>query len=101
MDVAITEASTANLAERRQRAARDGVAAEREEDEKRRRYPGPNVVPFVLESLGRVGESANALLRSLVPSDSADRAQVLGSARQSLSVLLQIGNAEQVLSSAR
>ena len=99
VDVAIVEASTANLHDQRQRAAKDGVAASSHEDTKRRRYPGPSLVPFVMESMGRLGEGTDAMLRALVPSDHPERAKVLCAARQSLSVLLQMGNAELILSS--
>ena len=81
MDIAVTEASTPDLHERRQRAAGDGIAALREEDHKRRRYPGPSLIPFVVESMGRLGESADALLRAMAPRDPVDRSRVLGAAR--------------------
>ena len=69
VDVAVVEASTADPHDQRQRAARDGAAASREEDVKRRRYPGPSLVPFVMESMGRLGEGADTLLRAIVPKD--------------------------------
>ena len=59
-------------------------------EDKRARYPGPGLTPFVIECLGRVGESADGLLCSLAPPDPAERSRVLGAARQSLSVLLYV-----------
>jgi len=104
VDVAIVEASTPDGHERRQRAARDGAAAAAAaEDRKRTRYPGPGLTPFVIEYLGRLGESADELLYSLAPTDPAERSRVLGelgAARQSLSVMVQMGNAENVLSAS-
>ena len=99
IDVEVTDAATLDAHELRTRAVRDGAAAAREEDRKRLRYPGPDLVPFVIEAMGRPGDSADALLRSLAPRDLTERSRVLGAARQSLSVLLQMGNAELILSS--
>ena len=100
LDVAVSDPATPNVHELRQRANRNGAAAMREEDAKRLRCPGPDLTPFVLESLGRMGPSADAFLRAVVPKDMENRALVLGQARQSLSVLLQTCNAELVLSPA-
>ena len=100
VDVAITDAYTQDAHKMRQRAAEDGKAAAHKEDRKRVRYPGPDLVPFVVESLGRLGDGTQSLLRALAPSDPERRSRVLGAARQTLSVLVQMGNAELVLSAA-
>ena len=99
LDVAVVDPATADQHELRQRAARDGAAAAREEDNKRVRYPGPDLTPFVVEALGRFGDSADAFLRAMVPKGD-DRAQALRKARQSISVLIQLANAELILSAA-
>ena len=52
VDVAVTEAASANMHELRQWAEKDGAAAAREEDEERLRYPGPDLTPFVIEAMG-------------------------------------------------
>jgi hypothetical protein len=98
IDVAITEAATSDAHELRQRAAGDGVAASRKEDHKRVKYPGPELLPFVVEALGRCGSSANSFLKAMAPKSLDDRSKALGSARQSLSVLVQTGMAELLLS---
>jgi len=98
VDVAVTDAATTCAQALRARAKRDGAAASEEEDEKRGRYPGPDLTPFVVEALGRLGDSADAFLRSLAPRDPEERSRVLRAARQTLSVLVQIGNAELLLS---
>ena len=51
-------------------ASRDGAAAERAEDRKRRRYPGGRVVPMVLETGGRWGPAALAWLRAAYKGES-------------------------------
>ena len=71
------------------------------EDRKRVRYPGPALVPFVVEALGCCGPAASALLKSLAPADPEERSVVLEAAQQSLSVLVQTGNAELMLAAAR
>ena len=96
--VAITDAATDDVHKLRSRAARDGAAAMDKEDRKRLRYPGPDLTPFVVEAFGRIGYGADALLRSIAPPDPTERSRELGAARQSLSALVQMGNAELVLS---
>ena len=100
IDVVVAAAATTNPEMARSRAARDGAAAARAADAKRVRHPGPDLVPFAVEALGRPGRDAAALLRSLAPADPELRSAVLGAAWQSLSVLLQTENAELLLSAA-
>ena len=100
LDVVVPTAATTNAETARSRAARDGAAAARAADGKRVRYPGPDLVPFAIEALGRPGRDALAFLRSLAPSEPEARSAVLGSAWQSLSAVLQTGNAELLLSAA-
>ena len=76
------------------------AAAARAADGKRVRYPGPDLVPVALEALGRPGRDAVTFMRSLAPSDPETRSVVLGAAWQTLSVVLQTGNAELLLSAA-
>jgi hypothetical protein len=97
VDLAFVTARSRNGAAMRSQAARDGAAAEREEDDKRRRYPGPDLRPFVVESLGRMGEDASALLRDLAPTDPVERSAFMARARRELYVLLQKANAELLL----
>ena len=97
LDIAITEAITASARALSQRARVDGAAAAHEEQEKHWRYPGPNLIPFVLEAGGRFGESAESFLRSVTPKDLDDRAAEISAAKQALSCLLQLGNAEVLL----
>ena len=94
VDVAIVEAGAGSLHARRLRAKQDGEAAAHEEDDKRKRYPGPDLVPFVVEAGGRLGEAAETLIRSVAPKDPVERSQAIASAKRTLSSLLQMGNAE-------
>jgi len=101
LDITIVDAATVNPEQRRRRRANhDGAAAARAEDTKRLRYPGPALVPFAVEALGRPGENAVNHLRSLAPVDPRARSKWLGSAWQTLSVLVQTGNARLLLTAA-
>ena len=60
--------------------------------------PGTPMVPFVVEALGRLSPEAHALLATVAPADKKVRSQVLRTAKQTLSVLVQTGLAELLLS---
>ena len=55
VDVSVTDAATVDLERLTRRARTDGAAAAAQEDVKRLRYPGAELIPFVLESLERPG----------------------------------------------
>ena len=101
-DVAVTSAFSIEQSVVLRRAQEPGLAALEMVRAKRARYrPEDNVhaalVPFVVESLGRVSAEARALIRSLAP-DGPDRSVVIRSALQDLAVLVQTRLAEQLLS---
>ena len=100
VDVSVTDAATVDQERLRRRARHDGAAALSQEDVKRLRYPGADLVPFVLEALGRPGESAVALLRSVAPLEKELRGPVVGAAWQTLSALLQEELAEALLTAS-
>ena len=90
-DVVVTDAAAgAGTPAGQSRARHDGAAAAASEEKKHRRYPGPALVAFALETLGRLGAEAQGLLRTWSAGDAA----ALCDARQSLSVVLQRWNAE-------
>ena len=107
VDVAITTAATRTPgSERTARAEESGRAAAQMVRDKRERYPpdanpGEGLVPFVVEAMGRPSAEAVAFLRSLAPSDPAQRAVVLRSAWQGLSILTQTRLAELHISAER
>ena len=100
MDVTVVSASSVDGGTIRMRAARDGAAAARAEDTKRVRYPGPQLIPFAIEALGRPGACAETLMRTYAPEELSERSAVLGSAWQDLSVIIQTANAELILAAA-
>ena len=70
---------------------------------KRSKYPAAKspatpMVPFVVEMLGRLSPEAHGLLGAVAPADKKVRSQVLRTAKQTLSVLVQTGLGELLLS---
>ena len=80
-------------------ARRDGHAARRAAITKRMRYPAPDLVPFALETGGRMGVDARALLNrmALAAEDPAAERQYL---YRAISSVLQDGVARQLQRSA-
>ena len=69
------------------------------EKTKHNRYPGPGLVPFVLDTRGKWGHEATAWLRAVVrrvPQES--RAEAMAKCRYKVSVALQRGVADQIWS---
>ena len=102
-DVSVTSAATSSAANRAKRAETDGAAAADMVRAKRGKYPqeaSPTtpMVPFVVEALGRLSPEAHGLLTAVAPADKKVRSQVLRTAKQTLSVLVQTGLAELLLS---
>ena len=52
-------------------------AAQRREHDTRRRYPHPQLIPFVIEPYGRLVQDAIQLLRTTAPTDAAERTESL------------------------
>ena len=70
-------------------------------DDKRARYPpaGGELVPLAFETGGRPADTTLAFVRSWgAASEGAERSEVIRYAWQQLSLLLQTGNAELILS---
>jgi len=86
------------------RARRDGRAAAEAANGKRRRYPnaGTSLAPLAFEDGGRPSEEAIAFVRMLgaYRTEAEEGTEWGGTARlwQECSTLLQLGNAEMVLS---
>ena len=105
-DVVVKSAFSLNAATLRGRARRDGLAAAEAAAAKRRRYPlgGPSLVPLAFESGGRPGEhigfvrQCGAAWAALRGDDSVEMKLSTGKLWQEVSTLLQLGNAELILS---
>ena len=102
-DVAVTSAATMSAANLAKRASTDGAAAADMVRSKRSKYPAAKspvtpMVPFVVEAFGRLSPEAHGLLEAVAPADRKVRSQVLRTAKQTLSVLVQTELAELLLS---
>jgi len=105
-DVTIGAARTVQAEEQQLRNQTDGRKASLLAARKRLRYdpssnPHEGFTPFAIESHGRLGDDALALLRGMAPTERRDRSRVLARALQGLSVRVQTRLAEQLLSAER
>ena len=75
-------------------------ALARRERRKHNRYPGPELVPFVLDVRGRWGQEAEAWLRRVLRRTAApaDRAEQADACRYAVAAALQAACAEQIAS---
>eukprot|EP00969_Alexandrium_andersonii_P205078 9061672-Alexandrium_andersonii.AAC.1 len=97
IDVAVAHAVSGSAGRWARAAQEDGAMAYAEEGSKRSKYKNAaGLVPFVLETGGRVGPAARALARRAAPTGAEERTQALGSLWQTLSVMLQKRNAIMV-----
>jgi hypothetical protein len=106
-DVVVKEAFSVDAATLRSRARRDGKAAADAAASKRRRYPlgGASLVPLPFETGGRPGEDTIGFVRrcgaawaALHGEDDAEKQVATSQLWQECSTLLQLGNAELILS---
>ena len=78
------------------------LALARREATKHRKYPGPGLVPFVLDTRGKWGAEAQAWVFSVVRHMSGqEKAEALIRCRLLISMALQRGVAEQIISANR
>ena len=102
VDNTVTCAHSDTMSRQRARADKDGLAASNAVTTKQERYPpeGGELVAMAFETGGRPAEETVTFVQSWghdLPS--GERTQALRYAWQQLSILLQVGNAEIVLSS--
>ena len=93
VDITVVDALSANAALLRQRARKDGAAAEDAADAKLRKYPGASTVPFALESYGRLGKSAKEWLQGVY----YDEPQLKRSFLNELAVIMQSHTSSMIL----
>ena len=66
IDVSVRHPAAGNTTNLRNAAKRDGEASRRGEREKHTRYPGQRLIPFVMETPGRIGAEARFWLLSQI-----------------------------------
>ena len=101
VDTTVTCAHSDNLSRQRARSNNDGLAASSAVNGKHTRYPpsGGELVPVAFESGGRPADTTLAYVRSWgAAAEGSERTDIIRFAWQQLSLLLQAGNAELVLS---
>ena len=101
VDATVTCAHSGYQPRQRARANKDGLAAMNAVGVKRSRYPpsGGNLVPLAFEAGGRPAEETVSFVRSWGHGlDPSERSEVIRFAWQEISCILQVGNAELLLS---
>ena len=78
-------------------AVRSGAAAEIGARGKFRDYPNCVLTPFVIEDHGRLGNDALRFIRSIAPSDPAERSRSIRQLHRSLRATLQRVSADAVI----
>ena len=103
VDVSYTNACSYTDADKTLRNARTaGKAASVRADEKRKRYPPQDhphaeLVPFVVEARGRLGEEVLPFLRHHAPAEEPLRSAVLARALRDISIITKQGHAALLL----
>ena len=97
IDVALVSPVVQDPARITAAANRNAYAAKRMEAIKRARYPGVNLIPFVIELGGRPGPSARKLITDLFEHETQDRESSIAQAWTMLSCVLQNSIARQIM----
>ena len=98
IDISVTDAVSASPKYNNSHARHDGNAATTREHDKQRRYHHhPNLIPFVFETGGRWGTTAEAWIKSIAPTDPDERSECLAQLRYTLSTTLQRSVADAIL----
>ena len=98
IDISVTDAVSDCQSRTKARSNKDATAAMEREQQKRHRYKNdPRLVPFVFEVGGRWGPTAEAWIKTLAPTDPAERATALAHLRYEISASLQRSNADMII----
>ena len=100
LDVTVVSPLTQEQLRSGQASRVPGAAAAVAACHKRAKYPLIEVVPFVLEHFGRLGEDARAFIKRLAPATGSARSAAIAHAYQALSCALQRANADAVIAAA-
>eukprot|EP00969_Alexandrium_andersonii_P349654 15431538-Alexandrium_andersonii.AAC.1 len=92
IDLTIATPWSTNAASERAASRHPGWAAQKAEDEKRRRYPGGVITPLAIETGGRWGRSGLAVLRAIFHDDPVGFQQLL----REVSVAVQSHTSAQI-----
>ena len=98
IDISVTDAVSECPKHTASNARHNNTAANAREQDKRKRYNNhPQLIPFVLETGGRWGTTAEEFIRSIAPTDTTERTEALTQLRYMLACSLQRNNADMIL----
>ena len=98
IDISVTDAVSECPKHTNANAHHDATAAQAREHDKRKRYQNhPQLIPFVLETGGRWGPTAEAFIKTVAPTDTTERTEQLTLLRYNLSTTLQRDSADMIL----
>ena len=99
IDISVTDAVSVCPRHTNSHARHDATAAMAREQDKRARYRDhPALIPFVFETGGRWGPTAQAFVKTHAPTDPTERSESLAQLRYNLSTSLQRDCADMMLS---
>ena len=95
IDISVTDAVSDCPVRTNSRSRTDATAAKERETQKRTRYNNDHrLIPFVFETGGRWGPTAEAWIKSIAPTDAQERSHTLSQLRYELATTLQRSNAD-------
>ena len=98
IDVSVTDAVSNCPTRTSSRSHNNATAAKERETQKRTRYHNdPRLIPFVLETGGRWGPTAEEWIKTIAPTDLQERSIALSQLRYNISTSLQRSNADMIL----
>ena len=98
VDISVTDAASNCPTRTASRSRSDATAAKERETQKRTRYQHDNrLIPFVLETGGRWGPTAEEWIKNIAPTDPQERSTLLSQLRYELATSLQRSNADAIL----
>ena len=98
IDISVTDAVSECPKHTQANAHHDATAAQAREHDKRKRYQNhPQLIPFVLETGGRWGPTAEAFIKTVAPTDTTERNEQITLLRYNLSTTLQRDSADMIL----
>ena len=98
IDISVTDAVSEDPRHNSSHAHHDGTAATGREHDKHRRYNNhPNLIPFVFETGGRWGTTADSWIKTVAPTDPQERADTISQLRYDMATSLQRSIADAIL----
>ena len=98
IDISVTDAVSDCPTRTNSRSRTDATAAKERETQKRTRYNNDHrLIPFVLETGGRWGPTAEKWIKNVAPTDLQERSASLAHLRYGIATALQRSNADMIM----